>query len=170
MSLYQASVPQLTKMLKNLSAWLDEATQYAEARPFDPDVLATSRLAPDMYPLTRQVQGACDSAKFAVARLSGVTAPPHADTEQTIDELRARIAACLDFIQGIDAKAFEGSETRDISLPFAPGKLLSGQDYLTEMALPNFYFHISMAYAILRHNGVALGKIKFIGSLTLRDA
>lgn len=170
MSLYAASVPQLTKMLKNLSAWLDEATAYAEAKPFDPNVLASSRLAPDMYPLTKQVQGACDSAKFAVARLSGVTAPAHADTEQTIDELRARIAACLDFVQGVDPKAFEGADTRDVTLPFAPGKVISGQDYLTEMALPNFYFHVTTAYAILRHAGVPLGKRAYIGSLNLRDA
>jgi hypothetical protein len=170
MSMFAASVPQLSKMLKNLSAWLDKAVEYAEAKPFDPNVLASCRLAPDMYPLIMQVQGACDSAKFAVARLSGVTAPPHDDVEQTIDELRARIAACLDFIQGVTEKAFEGAATRVVTLPFAPGKAITGADYLNEMALPNFYFHISMAYAILRHNGVPLSKRDFIGSLNLHDA
>jgi hypothetical protein len=170
MSLYASFVPELTKMLQNLDAWLGKAVDHAKAKPFDPAVLLVARLAPDQYTLTRQIQAACDAAKFAGARLAGKEAPKHADGDQSLDELRARIASVVEFLKSLDASAFEGAETRVIPLPFMPGKGLTGHDYLVEMALPNFYFHLTTAYAILRHNGVPLGKMDFIGSLSLRDA
>jgi hypothetical protein len=157
-------------MLRNLDKWLEAAAAHAQKKGFDPNVLAASRLAPDQYPLTRQVQSACDSAKFAAARLSGKEAPKHPDTETTLDELRARVKACLAFMETVSAADFKGAETRDIALPFLEGKLMSGTDYVNQMVLPNFYFHASHAYAILRHNGVPLGKMDYIGNLTLRDA
>ena len=131
--------------------------------------LASSRLAPDQYPLTRQVQAACDGAKFAAARLAGKEAPSHPDTEETFDQLRARIAATRDFLKSITAEDFEGAETRLVKLPFLPGKGQLGRDHLVQMALPNFYFHVASAYSILRHNGVPVGKLDYIGGLTLQD-
>ncbi|NUP08479.1 MAG: DUF1993 domain-containing protein [Polyangiaceae bacterium] len=170
MSLYAASVPQLTKMLKGLSACIDKAVAHATAKGFDPAVFTTARLAPDQYPLTRQVQAACDAAKFAAARLTGKTAPSHPDTETTIPELKARIDSVVEYLAGFSEKDFEGAKDRMISLPFFQGKAITSADYLNEMALPNFYFHVTTAYAILRHNGVDLGKRDFIGSLNLKDA
>jgi len=166
MSLYQAAVPQMKKMLQNLGQWLDTATKHATDKGFDPNVFAASRLAPDQYPLTRQVQSCCDSAKFAASRLSGKDAPSHPDTEQTMEELKARVKTAVQHLETLNPADFEGSETRHIVLPFLEGKYLTGADYLSEMALPNFYFHLTTAYAILRHNGVNVGKRDFIGSLT----
>jgi len=168
--LYDATVPQMSKMLTNLNRWLDKAVAHAEAKKFDPAVLLSQRLAPDQYPLLKQIQAACDSAKSAAAHLSGQTQPKHPDTEQTLEEIRARIATCLAYLATFKASDFEGAETRPVSLPFLPGKTILGADYLNEMALPNFYFHITTAYAILRHNGVNVGKIDFIGGLKMRDA
>jgi len=168
--LYDATVPQMSKMLTNLNRWLDKAVAHAEAKKFDPAVLLSARLAPDQYPLLKQIQAACDSAKSAAAHLSGQTQPKHPDTEQTLEEIRARIATCLAYLATFKASDFEGAETRPVSLPFLPGKVILGADYLNEMALPNFYFHITTAYAILRHNGVNVGKIDFIGGLKMRDA
>lgn len=170
MPLYDATVPQMSKMLTNLNRWLDKAVAHAEAKKFEPAVLLAARLAPDQYPLLKQIQAACDSAKSAAAHLSGQTQPKHPDTEQTLEEIRARIATCLAYLATFKASDFEGAETRPVSLPFLPGKVILGADYLNEMALPNFYFHITTAYAILRHNGVNLGKIDFIGGLKMRDA
>jgi len=169
MSLYSASVPQITKMLQNLDRWLASAEENAKKRSFDPNVLLASRLAPDQYPLVRQVQAACDAAKFAAARLSGKAPPAHPDTEATMDELHARIRAVVEYLGTFTAADFEGAEARDVVLPFMPGKGMKGEDYLTEMALPNFYFHVNMAYAILRHNGVPLGKVDYIGSMKMHD-
>ena len=134
------------------------------------NVLASARLAPDQYPLTRQVQSSCDSAKFAAARLSGKEAPKHPDTETTVDELRARIKSCIAFLDTVSAADFKGAETKDVALPFLEGKLIKGADYVNQMALPNFYFHVTHAYAILRHNGVELGKMQFIGHMNVFDA
>ena len=169
MSLYTASAPQLAKMLKSLDRWLTLASEQAKERSFDPAVLLVARLAPDQYTLMRQIQSACDAAKFAAARLTGKEAPKHPDTEQTLDEIRARIAAVVSYLDTFTAADFEGASQRDIALPFLEGKVMRGTDYLNEMVLPNFYFHVTTAYAILRHNGVKLGKIDFIGGLTLRD-
>jgi hypothetical protein len=170
MSLYQASVPQLKKMLNNLDKWLDAAVAHATKKSFDPAVLLTARLAPDQYPLTRQIQSCCDGAKFTAARLAGKEAPKHPDTETTLDEIRARIRSTVEFLDTVTEADFADAKERMITLPFMPGKALSAADYLNEMALPNFYFHLTTAYAILRHNGVDVGKIAFIGSLNLRDA
>ena len=169
MSLYEASVPQLKKMLDNLGKWLETAASHAQKKSFDPNSLLTARLAPDQYPLVRQIQSACDGAKLAAARLTGKEAPKHADTEQTMDEIRARIHACTAYLDTFKAADFAGAETRTIELPFLEGKVLSGNEYLFAMVLPNFYFHVTTAYAILRHNGVDIGKRDFIGSLDVRD-
>ncbi|MBL8681980.1 MAG: DUF1993 domain-containing protein [Myxococcales bacterium] len=169
MALYEQTVPQFTKMLSNIEAWLDLGAEYAKAKNFDVAVLLTSRLAPDQFHLLRQVQAACDQAKSACARLTGKEPPKHPDTEVTFDELKARIATVKSYLATFTAKDFEGAESRMIPLAFMPGKGLVGADFLSEMALPNFYFHTSMTYAILRHNGVDLGKRHFIGGLNLQD-
>ena len=161
-------IPQFSKMLKNLDAWLVKATEHAKTKKFEVDVLANARLAPDQYTLVKQVQAACDSAKFAAARLAGKEAPKHPDTEQTMDELRARVATCKAYVETITKADFAGAADRAIALPFLEGKTILGTDYVNEMVLPNFYFHLTTAYAILRHNGVALGKMDFIGSLKLQ--
>ncbi len=162
-------VSQVVKMLENLDRWLTAAEEHAKTKAFDPNVLLAARLAPDQYALVRQVQAACDSGKFLAARLAGQTAPSHPDTEQTMSELHTRIQAVVEYMKGVDVGAFEGAAERIVPLGFLPGKGMKGSDYLMEMALPNFYFHIAMAYAILRHNGVSLGKRDYIGSLTLLD-
>jgi hypothetical protein len=169
MSLYESSVPQFMKMLSNLDKWLDKATLHAKSKNFDPNLLLQSRLAPDQYPLVRQIQAACDVAKFTVARLIAKEPPKHPDTETTLDEIKARIRACIGYLETATASQFAGAETRAVELSFAPGKVIAGADYLVEMALPNFYFHLVTAYAILRHNGVDVGKMDFIGSTKLRD-
>lgn len=169
MSLYEASVPPFKKMIDNLGRWLETAAAHADTKKFDPNVLVTSRLAPDQYPLVKQVQSACDSAKFAAARLTGKEAPKHPDTETTLDELRARVRTCSAYLATFKASDFDGAEARMITLPFLEGKLLTATEYLFGMATPNFYFHLTTAYAILRHNGVALGKMDYIGALDLRD-
>lgn len=167
---YELTAPQFAKMLNNLDAWLGKAVDHAEKKKFDPNVLVAARLAPDQYALARQVQSACDSAKFACARLAGKAPPSHPDTEVTVDELRARIRAVIEYLGTFTAQDFEGASSRAITLPFAPGKSLDATAYVLEMAIPNFFFHLITAYAILRHNGVDVGKSDFIGSLPFRDA
>lgn len=169
MSLYEASVLQFIKMLRNLERWLDKANDFAKAKNFDVNALLQARLAPDQYPLQRQIQAACDSAKFPSARLAGKEPPKHPDTEQTWEEVRQRISSCIAFLETLKPADFDGAETRLIALSFLEGKVIAGSDYLTEMGLPNFYFHVTTAYAILRHNGVDLGKRDFIGAMNLRD-
>jgi len=169
MSLYEVAVVQSKKMLGNLDKWLDAGVAYAQKKSFDPGVLLVARLAPDQYALTRQVQAACDAAKFLAARLTGKEAPKHPDTEQTVDELRARIKSCAEYLDTIKEADLAGAETRHVTLPWLEGKYLLGSDYLVEMALPNFYFHVAHTYAILRHNGVDLGKRDYIGSMTTHD-
>jgi len=169
MSFVYESVQEQKKMVRQLDAWIEKGVAFAKAKSFDPGVLLAARLAPDQYPLLRQAQAVCDNAKFAAARLSSKEAPKHPDTEQTVDDVRASIAACLAFLETLEPADFEGAEARLIELPFMPGKVIKGNDYLTEMALPNFYFHLTTAYAILRHNGVDLGKADFIGSMKMQD-
>lgn len=164
-----AQLVQMTKMLKNLSRWLELGVEHATAKKFDPEVLLTLRLAPDMYTLTQQIQGACDGVKFLAARASGTQAPSHPDTETTLEQIRARIAAVLGYVEGFKPEQFEGWEKRTITMAFLPGKGSKAEDWLHEMNLPNTYFHLTMAYAILRHNGVNLGKTEYIGSLNLHD-
>jgi hypothetical protein len=163
-SMYQASAPRFARMLRNLSALLAKAQAHAEAKKLDPAALTGFRLYPDMFPLTRQVQIACDQAKGAVARLAGVEAPKHEDTEQSLADLQARIARTLDYVESMKPAQIDGSETRDVTLKLRSGELkFKGLDYLFNHAYPNFYFHVTTAYAILRHNGVELGKKDFVG-------
>ncbi len=169
MSLYAQTIPQLSKMLQNLDRWLDKAEAFAKTKKFEADTLVSARLAPDQYPLVRQVQSACDNAKFLAARVTGKEAPKHPDTEQTMAELHARIASARAFVESVTEADLKGADARVIALPFMPGKGMIAGDYVNEMAIPNFYFHVTTAYAILRHNGVELGKMDYIGSLNLRD-
>lgn len=164
MSMYEALVPTANRMLGNMAALLDKAEAFAAQKKIEPAVLLNSRLAPDMFPLTRQVQIACDMAKGGAARLAGVDVPAFPDTETTIAELKARIAKTLEFINGLDAGKFAGSEDRDIVLNMRTGEMrFKGLNYLRDFVLPNLYFHAATTYAILRHNGVEIGKKDFIG-------
>ena len=164
-SMHQASAPRFANMLRNLSAILDKAHAYAEAKKLDPATLPASRLIADMFPLSRQVQIACDTAKGAVAHLAGVEIPKHEDTEQTIAELKARIAKTLEFIESVPAARVDGSEEREVLIKLRGQDVkFSGLQYLQGFALPNFYFHVVTAYDILRSNGVELGKRDFIGT------
>jgi hypothetical protein len=162
-------VPQYGKMLNNLDRWLGKAVEHATAKKFEVDTLVHARLAPDMYSLDRQVQSACDSAKFSAVYLTGKEAPVHPDTEKTIAELRARIKSCLAFLETIKESDVAGAEDRKVAPKWLQGKWVKGDQFLLQMSLPNFYFHVTTAYAILRHNGVDLGKTDFMGSIPLRD-
>jgi hypothetical protein len=165
LSMYQASAPRFVNMLTNLSAFLDKAQAHVEARKIDPAALTEARLFPDMFPLKRQVQVACDTAKGAVARLAGVEVPKHEDTEQTLTELKARIAKTIDFIKTLKPTQIEGSEDKEIALKLGGREVkFTGIQYLLGHATPNFYFHVTTAYDILRHNGVELAKRDFIGN------
>ena len=165
-TMYSASVPVFVRLLGNLSAWLDKAAAHAEAKKFDQSVYITSRLAPDMLPFPNQIQIACDGVKFGVARLSGVEAPKFEDNETTLAQLKERIAKTLAFVQSVDADKIVGTEEKDISVPRRSGAIvMKGEFYLRHFVMPNFYFHLTTAYALLRHNGVELGKGDFLGSL-----
>ncbi|HET9989724.1 MAG TPA: DUF1993 domain-containing protein [Kofleriaceae bacterium] len=169
MHLFELTVPQLAKTLRNVDRWLKLAEQYAETRKFPVDNLIHARLAPDQFTLVKQVQTACDNAKFIPGRLTAKDWPSHGDTETTFEQLHVRIAAVLTYLEGFTAEDFAGAEDRKISLPWMQGKWMSGAEYVCQFALPNFYFHVTLTYAILRHNGVPLGKIEFIGSVPMRD-
>jgi uncharacterized protein len=164
------TIAQFGKMLDNLDRWLEAGVAFAATKGFEADVLAGSRLAPDQYELVRQVQSACDAAKFAAAYLSGQTAPSHPDSEKTLAELRARIRTCAGYVKGIAPESFAGAAERRVAPAWLQGKWIRGDEYLTQVAVPNFYFHVTTAYAILRHNGVQLGKMDFIGSIPVNDA
>ena len=159
---------QMKKMLGQLETWLGAAETHAKAKGFDPNVLVGSRLAPDQFSFVQQVQAACDTAKQATARLTAKDAPSHPDTEATLDELRARIRSVIAYLDGISEANYAEAATRVITQPRWEGKVMSGADYFVEHALPNFFFHVSHAYAILRHNGVAVGKRDYLGALTQR--
>jgi hypothetical protein len=166
LTMHSASLPVFVKMLGNLSQWLDRAQAHATARKFDVAVLLGARLAPDMLPLTRQVQIACDSAKFGIARLAADEAAPKMDdVESTLDELKERIQRTLDYIQSVPAAKVVGSEEREVQVPTRgrDPRVFKGEAYLQQFVLPNFFFHVTTVYAILRHNGVELGKADFLG-------
>lgn len=168
--MYTATVPQLGKILRNMETWLDKAEAHATAKKFDPNTLLGARLAPDMFPLVRQFQSACDTAKFLAARLGGKDAPSDPDNETTIAELRARIQKTAAFVATIQESDFQDAAKRLVKIGYLPAnKRVVGSVYLNEQALPNFYFHAAMAYAILRHNGIDVGKSDFLGSYPLVD-
>jgi hypothetical protein len=165
-SLYDVSIPVLSLSLNNLVAILDKAGSHAETKKVDPKALPAARLIIDMLPLSAQIQIACDTAKGAAARLAGIEIPKHEDTEATLDELKARIVKTLEFIKTIKPDQLPGAETREITLKFPQSTLkFTGLSYLTNFVLPNFYFHVTMAYALLRKNGVELGKRDFLGPI-----
>lgn len=164
LSMYTASVPVFQHMLRNLSHILDKADASAQARKFDPAVLMTARLAPDMLPFTRQILIACDAAKNGVGRISGVEAPKFEDNEASIAELKARIGKTLDYLATVPASALDGTEDKEVTFPVGRDRTrtMTAQAYLLTWTLPNFFFHVTTAYAILRHNGVDLGKTDYL--------
>ena len=165
-SVYEISIPVLSRGLSNLSAILDKAAAHAAAKKYDSLVLAQLRLYPDMHPLVRQVQIACDTAKGAAARLADVEVPKHEDTETTLDQLKQRIAKTADFLKTVTAAQVDSAEGRSIEIKFPNGAWkFTALSYLTDFVLPNFYFHESMVYALLRKSGVEIGKTDFLGAL-----
>lgn len=167
--MYFETFQQIKKQLGQLKTWFDLATTHAEAKKFDPNLFVGFRLAPDQFAFARQVQIACDTAKTAAAMLTGKTAPTHADTETTLAELGARVASVIGYLDTFTAKDFEGAATRVITMPRWEGKVMSGSDYFLEHAVPNFFFHLTHCYALLRHNGVSLGKKDYLGKVNRRD-
>lgn len=168
---YDVTVVQASKMLGNLKTMLEKAAVFAEAKTISPEVLLTSRLAPDQFPLVRQIQMCCDTAKLGAARLTGKadTAPKHDDTETTLDELYIRIAAVQEYLATFSEADFTGTASREIALPWLDGKKMLGSAFAINFVVPNLYFHITTAYAILRHNGVDIGKLDYLGSISFID-
>lgn len=169
MNAYDLTVPQLMKMLKNVDRWLETAIQHAEKKKFDVNYLMRFRLAPDQLPFDRQIQTMCDNAKFIVGNLTGKEWPAHPDTEITFEQLRSRIALVITYLDTFKPEDFTGAEDRTISLPWMEGKWMRGDEYVTQFALANFYFHTVTAYSILRTNGVELGKRDYIGGVPMRS-
>ena len=164
-SMHQASVLVFRRMLTNLSGFLDKAEAHASAKKIDPSVFLESRLAPEMFPLKRQVQIAADMAKNCVARLAGLEPPKYEDNEASFADLKARIAKTIAYLDGIKAAQIDGSETREIALTIAQKPAtLSGQAFLHNYSFAHFYFHVATAYNILRHNGIEIGKRDFVGA------
>lgn len=161
--MYIQTFAQMKKHLGQLDGWLGAAAEYAKSKSFDADILVGMRLAPDMFPLARQVQICCDSAKLAASYLSGKPAEAQPDTEATLAELRNRVQSVIRYLEGFSAADFAGAADRVVSQPRWKGEWMTGQDYLLQHALPNFFFHLTTAYAILRHNGVGIGKRDFLG-------
>jgi hypothetical protein len=166
-SMYEASIPTFLHTLRNLKTFLEKGTAHAEARKYDPNLLAATRLTADMLPLTRQVQIASDAAKGAAARLAGVDPPKFEDNETTLADLIARIDKTIDYLQGFKPAQFEGSEDRTITIP-TPRQTFSfpGLIFLRHWAIPNFFFHVTTAYNLLRSNGVELGKADYLGRVS----
>lgn len=160
-TLHTVTVPIFTKLLKNASVWIDKAQVHAEQRKFDVDTLLQARIAPDMFPLVRQFQSASDTAKGCTARLAGVDNPKFADEEKTFAEIRARLDKTIAFISSVDAALVAAGEDREIVLS-PERKFATGHEYVAQHALPNFFFHLTTAYAILRHNGVDVGKADYL--------
>ncbi|WP_373973897.1 DUF1993 domain-containing protein [Chitinibacter sp. SCUT-21] len=163
-SYYQLSVPVYTRALQQLSHLLDKASDYALAKKVSDDTMLGLRLAPDMLPFVKQIQIACDTSKFAVARLSDTAAPKHEDNEKTLAELKERIADTLKFIQSVPEASFANAAAKTIQLPYMPNPM-SADVYLLQFVAPNLYFHVSMAYALLRNNGVEIGKMDYLGPI-----
>jgi uncharacterized protein len=167
MSTY-ATVRQMKKVLENMGGWLDKAAAHASAKKFDPETMLTWRIAPDMLPFSNQIQMTCDQAKFAASRGANKEAPSHPDTEKTLADLRKRVAAVIEYLGTFKADDFHDADTRTLSLPRWEGKSMAAADYVVENALPNFYFHATTVYLLLRHNGVDVGKRDFLGQLNFR--
>jgi hypothetical protein len=168
--MYPQLFGQMKKQLGQLDRWLEAAGAFAQARSFEPSVFLELRLAPDQFAFARQVQTACDTARLAASRLTGKEAPPQPDTEKTIEELRARVQATVAYLESFTSSDFDAAATRVITQPRWEGKTMTGADYFVEHALPNFYFHLTHAYAILRHGAVKLGKRDYLGPLTQKAA
>ena len=166
LSMHSASVPVFVRMLNNMLGWLDKAEAYAKARKFDPSNYFGLRLAPDMLPFARQIQIASDTTKNCVARLAGMEPPKWADDEASLDELRARIRKTIEYANSVPAAKIDGSEAREIVLPMGPGRTVTftGETFLKGFSLPNFFFHATMTYALLRQAGVELGKMDYLGA------
>jgi uncharacterized protein len=169
-TMYYEAVSQCTRMLRNIGSWLDKAEKHAAAKTFDVNILMTDRLAPDMKPFIYQVQSACDYVKGAAAWLSGQVPPKHEDNEQAIGDARARIQKTVAFAESVSEAQYAGASNRKVSLlSAASGEHLGGKDYLLQITIPNVYFHVATAYAILRHNGVDIGKMDFLGPVNWID-
>ncbi len=166
--IFDQTIPPFIKILKNLSAILDKADAHATAKKFDASILINDRLAPDMFNLIRQVQIACDTAKLGAARLAGKTAPVNDDAEKTLSDLKDRIKQTITYLETFAPADFAEAEIRPITQPRLEGKYLLGKDYLLQHAIPNIYFHVTAAYAILRHNGVEIGKKDYLGELPFK--
>ena len=171
-SLSQASIPAFELGLNALSGVLQKAEAFAAAKKIEPSVLLGMRLAPDMFPLTRQVQIATDLAKNGAARLAGAEAPKFEDNETTIEQLKARLKKTIDFVKTLDTKQIDAAGDREITFPLGPTNKghMKGSDYLNHFVLPNYYFHLTAAYAILRHAGVEIGKLDFLAGIPLRQS
>jgi uncharacterized protein len=166
--MYFQNLGQMKKMLGQLDKWLETAAAFAQTKGFDPNLFLGFRLAPDQFAFARQVQTACDTAARIASRLSGKEPTAFPDTEQTLEELRARVRTVIAYLDGFSAKDFEGAATRLITQPRWEGKVMTGADYFLEHGQPNFFFHLTHAYAILRHNGVSIGKRDYLGPVTQR--
>ncbi|PRP92261.1 hypothetical protein ENSA5_50240 [Enhygromyxa salina] len=167
MSTYYAAVAQMSKMLRNLDAWLDEAEVFAATRKMSADELLSFRLSPDMRPLSFQIESCCEAATLAARWLAGADVPDLEPTTVTLAGHRERIASVAEFLEGLSPVQFEGAGRRPVALAFLPGRIIDGEDYLMELSIPNFYFHATTAYALLRMRGVELGKRDYVGSLTV---
>ncbi len=165
---YEITVPQFTKMLKNLDAILEKAGHFAEAKKIDTEVLLNMRLAPDQFNLTRQIQIACDTAKMCISKLTEKDAPVHDDKEVTLAQVRKRISETINFVSSASEKDFAGALERKVTTPRWEAKYLLGHEYVTQHSIPNFYFHLSVAYEILRHNGLEIGKKDYLGAMPFR--
>ncbi len=164
--MYHETFRQMTKQLGQLDKWLDAAEASAKARSFESSLFLGFRLSPDQFAFARQVQITCDTAKLGASRLTGKPAPAQADTEATLAELSARVKGTIAYLEGFSAKDFEHAATSTITQPRWEGKTMTGADYFLEHVVPNFFFHLTTTYAILRHNGVAVGKRDYLGALT----
>lgn len=169
MNLYDATIPVFTKHLHNVERWLDKAVSVAKAKSFDPELFLSARLSLDQFEFKRQIQAICDTAKYAAAKMTGQEPPSHPDTEKTLDEIRARLRTVLDYLATFKREDFVGSEDRACAHTWMQGKAMRGGDYLDHYVLPNFHFHMTTAYSILRSNGVDVGKLDYLGSLPFLD-
>ncbi len=165
---YDVTVPVLKKMLENLAHLLSKATTYATEKGISEETMLSNRLAPDMFPLVKQVQISADSAKACIARLCGIEAPVMEDTETTVAELQERITKTIAFLDAITPEQFANAHTQIVTIKYFPGKHFTGYDYLTQYALPTFFFHVTTAYALLRAMGVDIGKSDYLGPLSLQ--